>query len=385
MISLALHGMLGVRTRIDTTMALEARFPIACKDTAHRYGSAAARWRATLARDAAADAHFVYAVRTTGIYCRPSCAARKPRRDGVEFFARAADAERAGFRACLRCRPGGQSGGEAMHARMINACRALAAEHVDLDRVAAKAGLSRSHFQRTFKAAIGTTPQAYAASRRNQRLRLALRTERTATDAAYAAGFNAPSRFYAAASRQLGMTPRAWRQGGAGETIRFAIGTCSLGLVLVGATERGVCAMLLGDDASALLAEFQTLFAKAELIGDDSGFAKTLTDAIALIEAPSAAVELPLDIAGTLFQQKVWAALRDIPPGTTLSYAELAARIGAPKAVRAVGRACAANRIAVAIPCHRIVRADGDLSGYRWGVARKAELLKRETTTQDQR
>lgn len=339
-----------------------------------------ARWAAISGRDKDADDAFVYAVRSTGIFCVASCPSRRPRRENVNFFASATEAVEAGYRPCLRCRPDRPDRDATMREAIIAACRRLdeADERIALDAIARDCGMSRSHFQRSFKSVTGTTPAAYAAAKRAERVRALMRASGTATQAAYEAGFNSASRFYAHAEAQFGMAPRAWRKGGAGETIRFAIGTSSLGDVLVGATVRGVCAILIGDDADALLRNFQDQFSKAELIGNDSSFNETLAAAIALVERPSMRFDLPLDIAGTLFQQKVWAALRAVPPGITLSYTELAERIGAPAAVRAVARACASNRIAVAIPCHRIVRADGDLSGYRWGIARKAELLKRE-------
>jgi len=269
---------------------------------------------------------------------------------------------------------------ERRRAAMIAAARALDDDdtRIDLDTLARRAGMSRSHFQRAFKQTIGTTPHAYAAAGRARRAQMLLARGHKSTQAAFDAGYGATSRFYAKAGEQFGMAPRIWRKGGAGETIRFAIGTCSLGQVLVGATERGVCTILMGDDADILLEEFQDRFSKAELIGDDTAFNATLAAAIGLIEQPGTAFDLPLDIAGTVFQQKVWAALRAVPAGATLSYRDLAARIGAPRAARAVAQACAANVIAVAIPCHRIVRNDGHLSGYRWGIARKAELLRRE-------
>jgi AraC family transcriptional regulator of adaptative response/methylated-DNA-[protein]-cysteine methyltransferase len=238
--------------------------------------------------------------------------------------------------------------------------------------------MSRFHFQRVFKLHAGVTPKAYAAARRAARVRAALETEGSVTDAIYAAGFNSPSRFYAGSAAMLGMAPTRFKAGGANEEIRFAVGACSLGAILVAATERGICAVLMGDDPELLVRDLQDRFPKADLIGADAGFERTVALVVGLVEAPRIGLDLPLDLRGTAFQQRVWAALRAIPAGETVSYTELARHIGSPAAVRAVAGACAANPVAVAIPCHRVVRNDGGLSGYRWGIERKAALIQRE-------
>lgn len=330
------------------------------------------RWAALLRRDPAADAAFVYSVRTTGVYCRPSCPARRPNRANVRFHATPADAERAGFRACKRCGPAAGH-----RAAVAEACRRLAAdEPPDLAALADAAGLSRFHFQRVFKSVVGVTPKAYAAAERGRRVREQLAAGASVTAAA--AGFGSASRFYAAAPGQLGMAPAAYRAGGRGEAIRFAVGDSSLGRVLVAATDVGVCAVFLGDDAEELAAELRRRFPKADVRPADAAFDAWVAKVVALVEAPAAALDLPLDLRGTAFQVRVWEALRRIPAGTTTTYAALAAELGQPTAARAVARACATNHVSVAVPCHRVVGATGALTGYRWGVERKAELLKRE-------
>ena len=345
-----------------------------------RFASDDARWRALCARDAAADGAFFYAVRTTGVYCRPSCGARRPLRANVAFYESREAARHAGFRACKRCRPDAPTPGAEQTAMIANACRMIetAENEPSLEALAEVAGMSRFHFHRVFKAATGVTPKAYAAGRRGERLRSELQRSDTVTEAAYGAGFNSSGRFYAATAPMLGMRPKAFRAGGKDAVIRFAIGQCSLGAILVAATERGVCAISLGDDPEELLRELQDRFPKAELIGGDRDFEKLVAKTVGLVEHPGTRADLPLDIRGTAFQQRVWTALARIPAGKTLSYSELAKRLGMPSAVRAVASACAANTLAVAIPCHRVLRNDGALSGYRWGIARKRALLDRE-------
>ncbi|WP_265944148.1 bifunctional DNA-binding transcriptional regulator/O6-methylguanine-DNA methyltransferase Ada [Dechloromonas sp. A34] len=341
------------------------------------------RWAAVLARDPAADGDFWYAVRTTGVYCRPSCGARTPRPENVEFHSSAAAAEAAGFRPCRRCRPDLPPLAE-RQARLIGElCRLIDAADSPptLHQLAAHAGLSPHYLHRLFKAQTGLTPKAYAAAQRAGRLRAGLAQGGSVTDAAYAAGYNASSRFYAQADQLLGMTPKSYRAGGSEVEIRFAIGQCSLGAILVAASQRGLCAILLGDDPAALARDLQDRFPKATLHGGDAGFEAWVAQVVGLVEAPGIGLKLPLDIRGTAFQQRVWQALREIPAGQTASYSEIARRIGLPKAVRAVAGACAANALAVAIPCHRVVRTDGSLSGYRWGVERKRALLDREAGT----
>jgi AraC family transcriptional regulator of adaptative response/methylated-DNA-[protein]-cysteine methyltransferase len=339
-----------------------------------------ARWAAVSRRDAGADGRFVYAVRTTGIYCRPSCGSRLPRRENVAFHADASSAERAGFRPCKRCNPDGASIAQRQAALVERACRRLEAsdEPPGLDALAAEAGLSPYHFHRVFKAVTGLTPRAYATAQRQRRVRDELGRSRSVTEAIYDAGYGSNGRFYETSSQVLGMTPTRYRRGGAGTAVRFAVGQCSLGAILVGATQQGICAIELGDEPQALVRALQDRFPKAELIGGDAAFERWVARVIGLVEAPGLGLDLPLDVRGTAFQQRVWQALRDIPAGSTASYAEIAERIGAPSSVRAVAQACAANPLAVAIPCHRVVRRDGGLSGYRWGVERKQALLERE-------
>jgi AraC family transcriptional regulator, regulatory protein of adaptative response / methylated-DNA-[protein]-cysteine methyltransferase len=337
-------------------------------------------WEVVRRRDPAHDGRFFVAVKTTGVYCRPSCPSRPARPENVSFFATTEEAKNAGYRACKRCRPD-QIGKPDRNVEVVRrACETIASaeEAPALGQLAAAAGLSPYHFHRVFKSVTGVTPKAYAAAHKGARAADNLLTARSVTEAIYDAGFNSSSRFYEGATARLGMTPTTLRRGGDGAKIRFAVGQCSLGAVLVAASDKGVCGILLGDDPDALLRDLQDRFRKAELIGGDAEFEATVGKVVALIEAPGRGLDLPLDIRGTAFQSQVWAALRAIPAGKTASYAEIARAIGHPKAVRAVAGACAANPLAVAIPCHRVVRTDGDLSGYRWGIARKRALLDRE-------
>src|SRR6516225_2629428 len=340
-----------------------------------------ARWEAVRRRDAAAGGAFYYSVRTTGVYCRPSCAARLARRENVDFHLTREDAERAGFRPCKRCRPNEAGLAERHAAAVAKACSLIDAadEMPSLDALADAVGLSRYHFHRVFKAVTGVTPKAYADARRGERVRQELGRSETVTQAIYGAGFNSNGRFYAASDSLLGMTPTQYRTGGNGNVIRFAVGECWLGSILVAATDKGVCAIEFGDDPDVLVRALQDRFPKAQLVGGDHTFEQLVAKVVGFIEAPAQGLDLPLDIRGTAFQKRVWNAIRDIPPGATASYAELARRIGRPSASRAVAQACASNTIAVAIPCHRVVRRDGGLSGYRWGVERKEALLTRET------
>ena len=340
-----------------------------------------ARWEAVLARDAQADGQFVYGVKTTGVYCRPSSATRLPRRENVEFFETAEAAEAAGYRPSRRT-AADQTAVASQHAALVaDACRRI--EQADtpptLADLGAHAAMSPYHFHRVFKKITGLTPKAYAAAHRARRMRAQLGGgEASITEAIYGAGFNSNSRFYEASDRLLGMRPKDYRAGGANAAIRFAVGECSLGSILVAQGERGVCAILLGDDPGRLVRDLQDQFPKADLIGGDASFEQLVAQVVGFIEAPALGLDLPLDVRGTAFQERVWQALREIPLGATASYAAIAQRIGAPKAMRAVAQACGANRLAVAIPCHRVVRSDGDLSGYRWGVERKRALLARE-------
>jgi AraC family transcriptional regulator of adaptative response/methylated-DNA-[protein]-cysteine methyltransferase len=339
------------------------------------------RWTALAARDAAADGRFYYSVETTGVYCRPSCPSRPARPENVRFHASAAEAEAAGFRPCRRCRPDQPSLDERHAAMAERACRAIEAAETPptLAALARMSGLSPHHFHRLFKAAVGVTPKDYADAHRAKRVRKGLEQGEAVTEAIYGAGFNSSGRFYEQADAILGMTPSDYRRGGAAEAeIRFAVGQCSLGAILAARSPKGVCAILIGDDPDALVRDLQDRFPKARLVGGDAGFEAVVAKVVGLVEAPARGLDLPLDVRGTAFQQRVWRALQAIPAGETASYAEIAARIGAPKAVRAVAGACAANALAVAIPCHRVVRTDGALSGYRWGVERKRALLARE-------
>jgi len=339
-----------------------------------------ARWAAVQARNQAFDGKFVTAVATTGIYCRPSCPARHPLRENVRFYATCRDAEAAGFRPCKRCKPDALSLRDEHAAKVAEACRLIesAVEQPKLDALATAVGLSPYHFHRIFKATTGVTPKAYSVAHRNKAVRDKLQRSASVTDAIFNAGFNSSGRFYANSTEVLGMKPRSYRARGADEEIRFAFGDCSLGQVLVAASEKGVCAILLGDHQKALMDELRQRFSHAKLSEADAAFNKIVAKAIRLVEAPASSVDLPLDVRGTAFQHRVWKALQAIPAGSTSTYAEVARRIGKPKAVRAVAGACAANPVAVAIPCHRVVRSDGGLAGYYWGVARKRALLDRE-------
>jgi len=341
------------------------------------------RWAAVVRRDRSADGIFYFSVRTTGIYCRPSCAARRARRENVRFHATHLEAEAAGFRACRRCRPNRPALATPHSEAVAKACRLIetADELPSLDALARSVGMSRFHFHRVFKTSTGITPKAYAAAHRAQRAREELSRSHTVTEAIYAAGFNSSGRFYATAAEELGMTPTDFRSGGQGASIRFAVGACSLGAILVATTDKGVCAILLGDDPAALVRELQDRFPKARLIRGDQGFEQLVAKVVGFVEVPARGLDLPLDVRGTAFQRRVWQAMREIPAGATASYTDIAKRIGAPRSVRAVAQACASNAIAVAIPCHRIVRNDGGLAGYRWGVKRKRALLAREAAS----
>jgi AraC family transcriptional regulator of adaptative response/methylated-DNA-[protein]-cysteine methyltransferase len=335
------------------------------------------RWQAVTRRDSAFDGTFLFAVRTTGIYCRPSCASRPAKRRNVTFFESGAEAETAGYRACKRCRPDQLGAPDPRMEAVSQACKRIetAEEAPKLAELAARAGLSPYHFHRVFKVITGVTPKAYAAETRARRAADNLRTADTVTEAIYDAGFNSSSRFYESTTARLGMSPSAVRRGGAGAVIRFAVGEASLGAVLVAATDKGVCAILLGDDAEALVHDLQDRFPRAEFKGGDAEFERMVAEVVGLVEAPGSRLDLPLDIRGTAFQHRVWAALQAIPAGKTATYTEIARAIGQPTAVRAVAQACGANPLAIAIPCHRVVRSDGDLSGYRWGVERKRKLI----------
>ncbi len=340
-------------------------------------------WRAVVTRDARADETFVYAVKTTGVFCRPSCKARTPLPANVTFHASPDDARAAGFRACKRCTPDAPSRTAREASIVAAACATLADSETTptLATLAAAAGLSPFHFQRLFKRVTGLTPRTYAAALKARRVAAALAEAPSVTTAIHDAGYGSASRFYEGATARLGMTPTTWRKGGAQQTIRYAIGDSALGRALVATTPRGVCAILLGDDDAALVKDLSKRFPKARLDADDDAFTGIARAALAAVDLPQAAAHLPLDVRGTAFQERVWQELRRIPPGETLTYAALANRIGSPQATRAVASACAANPLAVVVPCHRVVRGDGGLGGYRWGLARKEALLAREAVT----
>lgn len=346
-------------------------------DETTAYATDEARWAAVAGRDRGADGAFLFGVLTTGVYCRPGCASRTPRRENVRFFATADAAEGAGLRPCKRCAPRGGPSPQA--AAVARACALIDAadEPPSLGELADAAGMSPFHFHRVFKAATGLTPAAYARARRAERLRQALPAAPSVTDAIFAAGYGSASGAYDGGA-PLGMTPSAYRGGAAGERISFAVADSYLGPVLVAATGRGVCAIEFGEGEGELRARLAARFHGAELAPGDAAFAATVGRVVAFLEAPAAGLDLPLDIQGTAFQRRVWEALRRIPAGGTASYAEVAASVGQPGAARAVAQACAANRLAVAVPCHRVVRGDGAAGGYRWGAARKRALLERE-------
>lgn len=345
-----------------------------------RYAGDAQRWQAVLARDAAADGHFFYSVASTGVYCKPSCGARLPKRENVAFHADCREAEAAGFRACKRCRPNEPELAVRQRELIARICRSIENSEtpLSLDELARQADMSRFHFQRVFKTIVGITPKQFQTSLRDARMRRALHDESRVTDAIYAAGFNSSGHFYASAEKSLGMKPQQFQQGGANIVIRYGIVPCALGLVLLAATDNGICRIELGDCRDDLAEALRRQFPRAHFAPMDAQIETWLRAVVHYIERPQAALQLPLDIQGTAFQRQVWEALRDIPLGSTASYTEIAARIGKPNAVRAVATACASNQLALAIPCHRVIRGNGELAGYRWGIERKRELLRRE-------
>jgi AraC family transcriptional regulator of adaptative response/methylated-DNA-[protein]-cysteine methyltransferase len=338
------------------------------------------RWTRVVVRDGAADGVFWYSVATTGVYCRPSCPSRTANPKNVRFHHTIAAAEAAGFRACKRCKPNQPSSDIQNAATVAHICRLIEqAETIPpLADLAEAACLSPGYFHRIFKAVTGVTPKEYAVAHRADKVREELARSSTVTEAIYDAGFNSNGRFYEKSGAMLGMTPTDYRAGGVNTTIHFAVGECSLGSILVASSEKGVCAILLGDDPETLVHDLQDRFPRARLIGGDADFEGLVARVVGFIEAPCIGLDLPLDVRGTAFQQRVWAALREIQVGTTVSYTDIARAIGAPKASRAVAGACAANALAVAIPCHRVVRNGGAVSGYRWGVERKRALIDRE-------
>lgn len=340
-----------------------------------------ARYEVVCAKDATWDGQFVFAVKTTGVFCRPSCAARTPLRRNVEFFDRPAQALAAGYRACLRCRPTSPSAAEVNAAPpwVPEVCRLLSEsdQAPPLSELAKVAGCSASSLQRQFKRHVGVSPKAYAVALRQQRLRQGLQTSGSVTRAAYGAGYGSSGRLYAEASGALGMTPQNYVARGQGETIHYAVGNSRLGYLLVARTERGVCAVSLGADPRSLVDELVRQFAEATLRESDE-LATEVAAVLASLGPTGNDAALDLDVRGTAFQHRVWQALRAIPRGQTRTYQQLAAEIGAPRAVRAVGSACGANRIAVLVPCHRVLRGDGELGGFRWGLDVKRQLLDDE-------
>jgi AraC family transcriptional regulator of adaptative response/methylated-DNA-[protein]-cysteine methyltransferase len=346
------------------------------------YADDGARWEAVKARDEAADGHFWFSVATTGVYCYPSCSARRPRRENVVFYATREAVERAGFRPCKRCRPDEPPRRVRLAEAVEKACRMIEQSETPpaLAELANAAGLSPHYFHRCFKAIAGVTPKQYATAHRTQRVRRGLRNGGSVTDAVYGAGFGSSGRFYETSKKMLGMNPRAFSKGAPGEVIRWKIEDSSVGRVLVAATARGICATMLGDKDTQLYDELTARFPLATLeeAEPNSEFSAWLTRALELIEKPGGKGTLPLDVVGTAFQQHVWAALREIPAGQTSTYRDLAKRIGNPRAIRAVASACAANPVAVIIPCHRVLGSDGSLRGYRWGKKRKQALLEKE-------
>lgn len=347
-------------------------------------------WQSIVDRDGDFDGRFVFAVKTTGVYCRPSCPARQPKRKNVALFKSPTEAEVAGFRACKRCHPASESIEERHLDAVKKACAHIEAapESLSLNEVAIVAGFSPSHFHRLFKRLVGVTPKAYAAGQRVKRLQKNLVADRTVTDAIYEAGFGSGSRVYESAQKTLGMTPSKYRAGGKNQTIRYTIATSplartihelpGLGLILVGATGKGVCCIEIGDDRETLRESLHQRFPAASLAEDFLDLKEWVAEIVAFIDTPSHGLTLPLDIQGTAFQQRVWQALQKIPVGQTASYRAIAVAIGEPTAQRAVARACGANKLALAIPCHRVVRTNGELGGYRWGVERKSRLLEQE-------
>jgi len=371
--------------------AQAAEFTIMAK---HNNGKAAAvfagrAWQQVLARDAAADGQFVYAVKSTGIYCKPSCPSRRPERKNVSFFASPAQAEAAGFRACLRCEPSlAVPKADPQAAAVAKAAELLsqrAGERTSLEDLAAAAGLGRFALQRGFKRVLGVTPGEFAREQRKERFRTKVRAPKLAskspiTDAVYEAGFGSSSRLYEAVDEMLGMSPTAMKAGGAGESIRYAVTDSPLGRVLVAATERGLCAVLFADSDAEAAAELRERFPQAVLRRDDAGLGEAVSFVLGRLRESPTAATLPFHVRATAFQQRVWQALLAIPRGETRTYAEIAEAAGSPRAVRAVGTACGANLLAVVVPCHRVVGADGKLTGYRWGVERKRRLLAMERT-----
>lgn len=345
-----------------------------------RFNSDDARWSAVCENSADADGAFYYAVITTGIYCRPSCKSKLPGRDNVAYFTSCDDAEAAGYRACKRCRPTALSEVEEIEKKIIHACRIIEQSEtsIKLDELAIQVNLSPYHFHRLFKKIIGITPKQYASRQRSRRFQTNLKTRPSITDAIYSSGYGSAGSAYDKKRDQLAMKPKEYRRGADGVTITYGLAQCYLGWVIVAATDRGICAIEFGDDPKALPEQIQTGFPKARLIKADRGFKELIEKVVDFIESPKDTFQIPLDIQGTAFQQQVWESLRQIKPGETMSYTDVAERVGKPKAARAVASACASNKLAVVIPCHRVISKAGKTGGYRWGSERKKRLLESE-------
>ena len=352
----------------------------------------AVAWESVLNRDPSADDHLLYGVTTTGIYCRPSCPSRRPKRGNVSFFSSAEAAERAGFRACQRCRPNSEptsrdEGIDRAREYIDRHVHDLTDERITLELLGEQSGMSAGHLQRKFKARLGLTPAQYIRARRRERLKDELRRGETVSRATFGAGYGSSSRVYETADAGLGMTPATYRRGGAGAHIDFAIANTSLGTLLVAATDRGICAVTLGDNASTLEAALQVEYpaaTRARVTAPSSSLASWVEEIVSTIDSGRDRLDIPLDVRASAFQWKVWRELQRIPRGETRSYSEIASAIGAPRAVRAVASACASNRVAVVVPCHRAVRLDGGLGGYRWGLERKKRLLENERAIRDE-
>lgn len=340
------------------------------------------RWSLVKQRKRCEPASFVYAVKTTGIYCRPGCSSRLPRRENVEFYDDIRQARAAGFRPCKRCRPDADDPQQATAEPIQAACKLIeeAEEPLSLEQLSAAVNYSPTYFQRLFRQTVGVTPKAYAAMQRANRVRTRLLDDSSVTGAVYASGYGTMSRFYDESDEVLGMKPSQYRRGGKGVAIHAAVVPTSLGPILIAATDKGLCAIEFGDDEQQMLNQLRERFSDAE-IDESKQFSRWVSEVVSFIDAPGERLSLPLDIQGTAFQRRVWEMLCKVPRGTTTTYAEIATRIGKPNAARAVAGACAANRIAVAIPCHRVIRGDGKIGGYRWGAARKEALLAKEVSS----
>ena len=338
------------------------------------------RWHAVVERDTSADGCFYYGVKTTGIFCRPSCSSRLPNRENIEYFISSQEAKASGYRECKKCKPTETSIKEETQQKVIKACRIIenSNEIPKLADLAKEVGLSAYHFHRLFKKHIGVTPKQFASNYRSKRLKDNLKSRDSITEALYEAGYSSSSGLYNKNQDQLSMKPKEYKAGGIGITIQYGVAECILGWVIVAATDIGICSVELGDDPETLPKQLQDRFPKAMLIKAGPGFTRLVKEVVNFIKSPSDNFNLPLDIQGTAFQQQVWNILRQIKPGETMNYSEVAEKIGNPEAVRAVASACSSNKLAVVIPCHRVISKDGKLTGYRWGLDRKKILLENE-------